>query len=116
MEVSIRQRGGLFPLNRTVKVRRERVSVNDGGRQSEAPLSSEAAERIAGLARRVATMQRASEGKRQAGPDSMRTDLVIRDTGSKAVRVRADDSSPDEVWELVGTISDAADATESGAR
>jgi hypothetical protein len=109
MIVSIRQRGGLFGIDRTVRVDRRRFSLVEGGRHAVGHLTEDQAARVGDLVRLVVATPPVGRRRHKDGPDSMTTEVNIVATPGSVLRLHADDDSPREVWDLVGLLSDVAD-------
>lgn len=112
MIVSVRQRGGLFGLSRTIKLDRRHFAMRSDGRRKQRQLTEEQAAHLHDLALRVEKSVAKQTRPSGQGPDSMTTQVTILRSEGEALRLTADDQSPPVLWDLVGALSDVADTFE----
>lgn len=112
MEISIQQRGGVLGLDRTVEVKEGVVTVTEHGvRKDRRRLTPTLAQRLKELAARV--LREGTEVHVYTGvpvSDQLRTRIEILDQGERrTLDLKSGDEAPDEVWELLGTVSEASE-------
>ena len=116
INISLRQKGGVFGGDRQVDLAGSELEVKERGESvTKRTLSDGEAQRLDDIAQRLISKgppQDASDGFGYS--DSILTEVDIGDaTEQRTYRVRSGDNAPDELWELVGTISEIADAPPS---
>ena len=112
MEISVRQRGGVFGLDRQVEVKDGVLTVSERGVRRALNLPPHSAERLNHLAASVLSTSAALRSD-PAGPasDEMITEVDISHAGSRrSLALRSGDDAPLEVWDLIGAVGEASEA------
>jgi hypothetical protein len=114
MKISLHQKGGLFGGDRSVDLSEDDLRVTEGGRPvTERTLTPGERAKVGEVAKRLysKTPSQAESGLMGAS-DSMLTEVEIDEEDElRTYRVRSGDDAPDELWELVGTLTEVAETT-----
>lgn len=107
MEVSVRQHGGVFGIDRRVDVKEGVVEVVENGvhRKTRRLTVAERA-RLDDVAVRV-VKSKVDVSPLAGGPppDTMHTSIELKDSaGGRSLQLSSGDEAPDEVWELLGAV------------
>lgn len=119
MEISLRQRGGVFGLDRHVVLDRRGLSVRDAGDQPGLTrVDARDRRRVTTLALRA--VERAADfvGHDTIGvPDDLVNEVRIHlPNRTVDVTFTTADDAPDELWELVGELSEQAEQSIARSR
>jgi hypothetical protein len=117
MEISVRQRGGFFGIDRTVRLDRRGMHVRDGAQSTPVAMDSTTKAHVRKLAKRVlATPPDLHASNEALVPDDLMTEVVIKDAKRHlSVSYTAADEPSVELWELVGTLADAAETASASS-
>lgn len=116
MHISLRQTGGVFGLQRDVRVQESSLLVTDGESVViDRQLRPDEQIRVSDLVRRLIETGAQVKTSTDLPPsDSMLTELTVESEGRpQTYQLRSGDQAPPEVWALVGTLSEVADAPAS---
>lgn len=118
MKISLHQTGGLFGGDRNVDLSEDDLRVTEGGRPvTERTLTPNERARVGEAAKRLfGTTPSQPVSDPFGASDSMLTEVAIDEQDElRTYRVRSGDDAPDELWELVGTLTEVAETTALGA-
>jgi hypothetical protein len=113
VSISLKQKGGVFGGDRQVDLAGAEIEVKEGGQSvAKRRLSDGEAQRLDDVAQRLIASSPPQEASAGFGhSDSILTEVNIGDASDqRTYRVRSGDDAPAELWELVGAISEMADA------
>ena len=112
MKISLRQKGGVFGGDRTVDLSETELDVIESGHSiSKRTLTDGETKRVDDVAQRLITNVPSQEASDPAfASDSVLTELQIGEADDqRTYRFRSGDNAPDELYELVGTLSEVAE-------
>ncbi|HET9345725.1 MAG TPA: hypothetical protein VFO05_08485 [Candidatus Limnocylindrales bacterium] len=113
MKISLRQKGGVFGGDRTVDLSETELEVIESGQSvSKRILTEGETQRVDDVAKRLISNAPAQDASDPAyASDSLLTEVQIGDAEDQwTYRFRSGDAAPDELLELVGTLSEVAEA------
>jgi len=113
MKISLHQTGGIFGADRTVDLVEDRLRVRQGVTDSvERRLTNGETAKVGQIARRLIVNSPSQGPGPLAGvSDSTLTHLEVADADeTRLYSLRSGEAAPDEVWELIATLGEVADA------
>ena len=113
MKISLRQKGGVFGGDRTVDLSEAELEVIESGQSvSKRTLTEGETQRVDDVANRLISNAPSQEASDPAfASDSLLTEVQIGEADDqRTYRFRSGDAAPDELLELVGTLSEVAEA------
>ena len=119
MKISLRQKGGVFGGDRTVDLSEAELEVIESGQSvSKRTLTEGETQRVDDVAKRLISNVPAQEASDPAyASDSLLTEVQIGEADDqRTYRFRSGDAAPDELLELVGTLSEVADGSARRSR
>jgi hypothetical protein len=117
MQISLRQTGGSFGGERSVRIAQDALHVTDNGVAASRKLTAEEASSVEGLAAQL--VKGAAAGTFPGDPyasDVMTTEVEIDDDDGATHRYETSSggNAPTELWQLVGKLGEVADKSASG--